>query len=167
MKKIIYIFLIIITVFALNFQIVEANTVENIKKAGTKIELHFFYSISCSHCKVEKSFLQELESNNSNLLIKYYEISQNKENFMVMEEMANNLGLNVSMVPFLIIGNESVEGYVEGNTKETIINKINANLGEGQKIVNYNISVPLFGDINMSKLSLPIITVIIGVLDRI
>lgn len=147
-----------------------------------KIDLYLFYGDTCPHCKEEKEDLKELQEEYSQLEVHLYEVYNNKENQKLLNTVAKELGVNVTGVPFTIIGNRNFVGYSKPRKKyleETIeyySNNPSTNVVE--EILNNNykgkpyedseadfIDLPLFGELNIKRLSLPIITILIGIVD--
>lgn len=136
--------------------------------AQTKTELYFFYGEGCPHCAREEKFLSQLEKENKDLQIYRYEVWSNKENAQLFAELIKKLNLDRVTVPVLIIGNEAVIGYNDDqSTGQKIKAVIEERLAGGSEEVKpqEKISLPFFGEINIKKLSLPLLTIIIGALD--
>lgn len=102
--------------------------------AQEKINLYFFYGDGCPHCAKEEVFLGNLEQNNSNIAIYRYETWANRENAQLLGEIAKEINVAVSGVPFLIIGDRTVSGYY---SDETTGKKI-TDIIENYKVYNCN-----------------------------
>lgn len=161
----------------------------NFVKAQNVVELYFFYSDSCPHCAKEELWLDKLEQKYSKtLIIQRYEVS-NKESVSLLEQKAKQLGVQVNGVPFTVVGEQYFIGY---GSDETTGEKIemailaeskpidfgapsfqapgNPNLTQdeivatsSQKIVEADVSN--IAGFNLQGLSLPLITVVLGILD--
>lgn len=114
MKKI-----IIGIVFGLSFLIVN-----NSALAQNMVNLYLFYGEECPHCKKEKIFLDQLEKENKNINIYEFEIWHNRENAQKLATIAKELDIEVSGVPLLIIGDETVSGYYDDQTTGKRIKEI-------------------------------------------
>lgn len=117
MKKILK---LLIVLFALMpFMSVNATSV----LVKNPIKLYLFYGESCSHCNSLHIYLDKLEEDSS---INYmfdvvdYEVWYNESNYNLMQDVASHLSIDVTGVPFTVIGNK----YVIGNAQEEIKNKI-------------------------------------------
>lgn len=133
--------------------------------AKEKVDIYFFYGSTCPHCAKEKEMLYDLADKNDNIIIHAYEVYNSKENQELMKKKAEKLNTTVSGVPFTIIEEEYFVGYSETYTKKAIIKTIN-NLIDGTIIEdNYSVDIPLIGNIETKKLSLPVVTILMGVLD--
>lgn len=178
MKRILAIFIISILAFLqLSFS---ADASENIKA-------YLFYGNGCPHCAKEMQFLQEMQKDYSGLEIVAYEIYSNKDDALLLQKIGKSLDVDVSGVPFSVVGDKHFIGYADGITSEEIRNKIeecsrkkctdkvadiinskNQEKQDNKQPENNSekiIRLPLIGKINAYKFSLPILTVIMGFLD--
>ena len=182
MKKFLLLFFI-----SISFLILPAISVN----ASESIKAYFFYGDGCPHCAKEMKFLQEMQKVYPNLEIKSFEIYRNKENALFLQKVGKSLNADVSGVPFSVIGDEYFVGYAENITSEEIKNQLKkCNNGdypdqiasimnsqdENKKDSKQNteseknekekiIKLPLIGKIDVYKFSLPILTIIMGLLD--
>ena len=134
-------------------------------KANDLVDIYFFYSSTCPHCAAEEVFLEGLSSENDNIIIHYYEVNDNQENQALMQSMADERGVVVTGVPFTIINDEYFIGYTEGYTDSAIEEAINNVTDKESGSINYSIDIPLIGTVQTKDLSLPIITVLLGLID--
>jgi len=146
------------------------------------VNVYYFYGDGCPHCADLKPFLDELEQKYPELTIKSYETWKNKSNSELFIAMSAACGTKVVGVPTLFVGHKPIVGFdseeVKGKEIETAIVKyieeggpdlmdnLGANLTscptkEEERIIN----LPIFGSIDTSKISLPLFTIIIGLLD--
>ena len=95
LKKIIFIF--ILAFLFIPFISAEENN-------DKEITIYLFYSSSCPHCKKEKEFLSTLVDVN----IKQYEVS---DNYDILDNVKDKMGIDISAVPITIIGSDYVIGY--------------------------------------------------------
>jgi glutaredoxin len=84
--------------------------------AQEKINLYFFYGDGCPHCAKEEVFLDQLEKENKNINVYRYETWNNRENAQLLVKIAKKMDVNVSGVPFLIIGDRTVVGFYDAET---------------------------------------------------
>ncbi len=159
----------------------------NIALAQEKnITIHVFGTYTCSNCENAKMYLNTLKDKYENINIIYYEINE-KENSTFFNKTLKFFNQKTPRVPFIVIGNQTLTGFSLGITDkqiETII--INYQIGKNEyhdyvdailkdeteklpplkeNIIPEKINIPFFGDITLKNLSLPIITIILGVLD--
>lgn len=84
-------------------------------RAEEKVNLHLFYSKGCPHCSKEKLFLDNLKQRYNRLSIYEYEVSDQK-NVELLIEVGKTLGADVRGVPFTVIGEKYISGYMNDQT---------------------------------------------------
>lgn len=145
------------------------------------VQAHLFYGEGCPHCAKEKVFLGKLIESHPELKLTEYEIYYNQNNNKLMQEVAQKLGIKSGGVPFLVIGDKHFVGYAEGITSRAIEARVKeCGLKECGDIVNThqtepveivkneeteNITIPILGQTDISKLSLPVLTLVVAALD--
>lgn len=159
--------------------------------ASNDLDIHLFYSKTCPHCKDERSYLDEFLKDRKNIKLHLYEITENKENREFLKKVQKIIDEESNYVPYTVIGNKYYEGF-NNNTKLKIENTIKAyeddydnyvnvvgdiksgkiteknykKIIEGKEVkVSNNVRIPLLGDVNPKKVSLPLIAIIIGLVD--
>lgn len=157
--------------------------------AAEGLNIYFFRGEGCPHCAKEEVALAELSAKYPEIKVVDYEIYYHPENVAKLEQAGKILNTNIRGVPFTVIGDQTFSGYGEGVTdvameariKECLANACPdslANLDEdvgpalppatvidpagGEPLV---VTVPLFGQLDLSNFSLPLLTIIIGGLD--
>ncbi len=98
--------------------------------ASKSVQLDFFWSNGCPHCAKEKVFLDELKDKYPNLTINSYEISQNMGNALLLQSVGQRLNVDVSGVPFTVIGDEYIVGFGSGETTGKQIEELILAVGE-------------------------------------
>jgi glutaredoxin len=110
----------IIIVFLCLFLLVQSTSAE-----AFPVNAYFFYGDGCPHCGVEKEFLHDvLQDEYPNLTIYEYEIYNNRENALLLQNIAKQLELKIEGVPFLIIGDESFVGWSNTITPALLREKV-------------------------------------------
>ncbi|NTW22542.1 hypothetical protein HGA34_03300 [Candidatus Falkowbacteria bacterium] len=156
------------------------------------VNVYFFYGDGCPHCAKEEKFLDYLEKTDSTLKIYRYEIWKNKDNQALLAKVAKQLDLNFGGVPVTIIGSKAVVGFDETETTGVKISSLIKEVSVGPQIdvvgklldnASANDEDPVkvddnngaqeskiqgfFGEIDIKKLSLPVLTAVIGLLDSL
>lgn len=134
--------------------------------AQDKVEINFFYSKTCPHCANEKDFLKELRQKYPELEVKEYEVISFPENQKILADFYEKYGVPKNergRVPVTFTPTNYFVGFNDKTAKD-IENCIEVCLN-GEKAVSQKIKVPFLGEIDLSKLSLPVLTVILAALD--
>lgn len=173
MKKILIIFIFI---FIFPIQVL----------GNENVNVYVFERYDCPHCHDALNYLQELKQNGEKITIYDYEITKesNAYNRKLFNMACEELNINISSVPLIIIGTDHFVGFNDSK-KETILKTIHFYQENDYKdVVGIKIGVvdennnpvikyeekdyfvdTIFGRINLKNLSLPIITIIIGLVD--
>ena len=181
MKRIIKIFLLLVVLL---FPLV-VNAKDN------KVTLYLFHGDGCPHCAAEIEYLNNIARKYDNLEIVKYEVWYNEENSEFLTQVKESFGVNNPYVPTTVIGNTLITGFSDstGNKIERAIKYYSSNdyidqiqrIREGtfdkdtykdsfEKYENktdkdVTIDVPVFGRVNLKKISLMASAVIIGLVD--
>lgn len=89
-----------------------------------KVTAYFFYGEGCPHCAKEEAFFESIESKYPTLELKKFEVYYDKDNSSLLKKVGESLGVGVSGVPFLVIGDKSFVGFSESSTPTEIENRI-------------------------------------------
>ena len=159
MKKFFWLLVIIIflsSVIKADFSLAKQNSVE----------IYFFYSAICPHCKKEKEFLKDLKNKYPEIEVKEYEVISNPKNkeilnqfyekYQVPEKDKGWVPITFTPDKYFIGFNEQVAKDIESCIRECLV---------GEKPAPQKIKIPVFGEIDISKMSLPALTVTLGALD--
>ncbi|MFH0840843.1 MAG: hypothetical protein V1865_02600 [bacterium] len=137
--------------------------------AVEKLEVYFYWAEGCPHCEKEKAFLSDLMDDDKYsraIVIKDYEVVNNPKNLEKMQKQLAELGQQAPGVPITIIHDEIIPGFATASTTGQRIQKaIDNHLLEIREVNNDTLYLPLFGEVSMKNMSLPVITVAIGFLD--
>ena len=162
--------------------------------AKSTVNLYLFYGEGCPHCAAEEKFLKSYINDNSDIKLYKYEVWYDESNQKKLKDVSELLNKKASGVPYLVIGDKVISGYLEGVTDEEIKNTINYfknkdsytdKVGEYLGIVEKTIttkntstkeetkkkenvkkvSVPILGKVNPKKVSLPILATVLGLVD--
>ncbi|MBU1326955.1 hypothetical protein KKB64_00975 [Patescibacteria group bacterium] len=137
--------------------------------------LHFFWASGCPHCAKEKVFLNTLREKYPQLTIRDYEITYGRKNLELLQKVGVELQVDVSGVPFTVIGKEHFAGYLNDETtgkeieeavKRAVENGREDLVGGLQpNSIPETLKVPIFGELQVKSLSLPLLTFIVALLD--
>lgn len=157
--------------------------IHSVFAASDKVFLHFFWARGCPHCAAEKVFLAKLQGKYPALQILSYEITENPQNLSLLQRAGEKFQTDVSGVPFTAVGEKFIIGfYTEETTGVQIEEAVKCNLEtKCQDIVSsvkdnnkptiaprktpYIIKFLFFPVINIKELSLPALSLIIGLID--
>lgn len=130
------------------------------------IKIDFFYSPICPHCAAEKEFLKTLEDKYPEIEIKSYDAINNSENQEILNEFYEKYQVPkgergwvpVTFTPtkYFIGFNQQTGQDIESCIKECLI---------GERPAPQKIKIPILGSIDISEMSLPLLTVTLGALD--
>ena len=154
-------FLILISAFI--FSLIVSNPVQ---AQSEKIEIYFFSSAICPHCKAEREFLDSLAKKYPEIEIKDYEAVYHPENQKILQEFYDKYQVqekDKGWVPVTFTPTKYFIGFNEQIAKD-IENCLKECLGKGETVPQ-KIKIPIFGELDISKISLPALTVIFGTLD--
>ena len=176
-KKVIILFLGIIVVWGL-FHFVLLT--EKVFASEKQVNIYFFWGEGCPHCEYEKQFLEKLERKYPEVQVHDFEVWNNSKNRKLLIEVGKKLNVNVSGVPFTIIGEQYFVGWYDEQTNGSaienavqcalqnscrdVISELNEYENEKSPLPQ-KIKVPVLGEIETKNLSLPLFTVLMGGLD--
>jgi len=152
-----------------------------------EINLYLFYGEGCPHCADEKVFLNEYLKENEDVKLHTYEVWYNSENQEKFLEVQKILDVSARGVPYLVIGNNVVSGFVNDSTEEVIENTINyyrsinytdeagiylgvvdgkeETVKNGEKYVEEEFDIPILGKKKARDVSLLLSAIVIGLVD--
>lgn len=132
-----------------------------------KPEITLFYSYTCPHCVEEKEFLKDLKIRYPEIDVKEYEVTQNQDNQKLLGEFYKKYDVpknEQGFVPVTFTANRYFIGFNEQTGKD-IENCLKECIGQGSAVSRQKVKLPFFGEIDLAKLSLPILTIVLGTLD--
>lgn len=188
LKKIFFVMIIFMT----GLSLVMAS--ENDNKEKNLVNIYLFYSDTCPHCAKEKELLDEIMDKYDNVRLYKYEIGD-EDNSKLLDEVASLYDTTVSGVPFTVIGDKVYKGFSYENSKVKFMGTVDyySNYGYVDRVgkyiggielpsyqindddveitdyiddyANYKIEVPLLGVVETKNLTLPVISILIGLVD--
>jgi len=138
------------------------------------LPVYIFWAEGCPHCHTALPFLEGLEEEYP-IDVHAYEV-HDPENNRLFKEMAESCGFELRGVPTIFVGGDHFIGFRDADsTGKEIIAAIEKCIEEecpdpGEGIVEEceverMVNVPLYGMVDVSQISLPVFTVMIGFLD--
>lgn len=146
---------------------------------SAKVDVHFFYSESCPHCREAEKYFEKIEDKYDFNIIPF-ETSKNKDNSALLKEVATYFGDTYYGVPYIVIENQRLLGW-----NDTSADKFNYLIKEHNKTSNCSVldavknddlceigediiekvKIPLIGYVEPENASLGLISMIIGLVD--
>ena len=189
MKKILEYLISFIIAFSLCLLSVSAGEEEE----KNLVNIHLFYSTTCPHCSKERKLLNELKKEYKNIRVYEYETGSD-DNSALYRKVADMFGLDITTIPFTIIGDAYFTGYSKTQSERKIRSVIEYYSDHGYqdkvgeligdiKLPTYEIKeevdifkyledldnkvldIPFIGKVDTKNIALPIVTVIMGLLD--
>ncbi len=163
-------------------------------KAQDAITVYFFWGEGCPHCEKERPFLAELESRYDDVTVRDFEVWNNAHNRELLQEIGRKLGIAISAVPFTVVGENQINGWYNDSATGAELERYiaQARAGDYRDIVGplldeetpmpdemdentegvqknaavpKRINVPVLGELETKNISLPLLSVVLGVLD--
>lgn len=160
--------------------------IPNIKAEEKQLDLYLFYGDGCPHCKALEEYLDDYLKDKDNIKLHEYEIWYSEENQNLFKKVQNAMNIKANGIPYLVIGEDVVQGFIENYTEEKINgyikyyqnkdynDKAGVALGLKEETLNNSTikkdkdtkyEVPILGKIDAKKVSLPLLAVVIGAVD--
>jgi len=140
---------------------------------GPAIDLHFFWSPKCPHCRRARPFIEMLARTHPWIQIHAYDVSESRDNAERFVELAGALGEKARSVPAFIFCDTMLVGFEdESSTGAALLEQLRAcrrkpPAGQSQPRARTGdtVKVPVLNEIDPAQTSLPLITVMIAGLD--
>ena len=149
------------------------------------VRLYFFWAKGCPHCAKEEAFLVKLKKKYP-IEIKRFEVTTKPANARLLNRISQQLAIDIPGVPFTAVGQSHFVGFLDEQTTGKRIeeavksawqdkeNDLLAGIVGAQKQTVRRekkpplpevLNLPIFGKIKTKNLSLPVFTLVIGLLD--
>ena len=152
---------ILLLVFAFNL----SNLYLNVDNKSVEFDgVSVFIQPGCIHCKHLEEYINSME-NKDKYNFKFYNITT-QYGFSVLSKFLqkNNIKLSQIGTPITIVNDKYMIGFVNSDEgKEEFLNLINNEKVEKEQ--KTTLKIPFFGDIDLKKLSLPVLAIVIGLAD--
>ena len=80
------------------------------------VDIYLFYGDGCPHCAAEEKFLESYLKSNEDVVLHRYEVWYNEENVKLLKEVGDLLGVTPNGVPYTVIGDDVISGYMSNDT---------------------------------------------------
>lgn len=157
-------------------------------QADSKYNIYLFHGDGCPHCKEEEEFFEEYLKENEDINLVKYEVWNSGENRELLVKVQDEINNHTSGVPYLVIGEKAIVGYLDGTTNKQIEKEINnyrskrrpvdviKSIKNGEHIEkpvekkdptkeDNEINIPLLGKVNVKTVSLPLLAAVLGIVD--
>lgn len=133
-KKILLIFIILITLISVTIFVTKDKSKttnitftltdmkeEDIKYSPNKFNIYLFWGDGCLHCEDLINYLNTIDNNYKSKFNLYtFEVWYNQENNRLLNKMATKLNTKASGIPFLIVGDKYLIGYIDSMSNEVL-----------------------------------------------
>ena len=137
----------------------------------TEVHLYLFWSLTCPHCLTARPQILELVSQHGWIRLHDHELSENPANVERFIELAKSLGEEAQAVPTLIYCGQMEVGWEDRPTAaNAFLSRLESCRQHGANsatppLVTPSLNIPLIGEIDAAKLSLPLLTILLAGLD--
>lgn len=114
--------LLVVALLLFSFVLPVVNAEEAVQETSSnEVNVYIFKGETCGFCAAALEYFQGLEAEHGGKFeLVQYEVWYNADNAALMEDVAEYLGVNVSGVPFIIIGDKNWNGFNEQLGKEML-----------------------------------------------
>jgi hypothetical protein len=131
------------------------------------VTLELFWGIGCPHCEQAKPFVDELEASDPELRVRRWEVRQDEAGRAHFIETMQRLGAEAVGIPTFVVAERYVIGFQAGSTEEQVRALIRSAGQDAATEAVQQVDLPLLGELDVRAMSLPSLTVVIGLLDGI
>lgn len=138
------------------------------------VNLYFFWSRNCDHCRKALPFVETLSQQYPWLILQSREVSHDRSNAELYVSLARSIGQEARSVPAFIFCATMLTGYEAADTTGANLRKqllkchesmLGAVAMPAGSTPYPQIQLPLLGDLNVQAMSLPVLTGILALLD--
>lgn len=132
-----------------------------------EVAIRFFWAASCPHCEEARPFLEGLVRRYPGVVLETFEVWDNRDNFELMIRLSREKGHPLATTPTILVGEKIWFGY-QPEMADAIEDALRKELGLSPLSLAGGggvLFLPLLGDLDPQSLSLPLVTVLIGLLD--
>lgn len=141
------------------------------------LHLYFFWSKKCPHCQNALPFIRQLQADTPWLQVHALELTEHPEHVTQYMDMAAKLGMQARSVPAFLWCGQMSTGYDNPQgmgrflkeqlsaCRQRLLDQQHLPLAANRHAYQTEITVPVFGKLDLQQLSLPAFTVILAGLD--
>jgi hypothetical protein len=137
-----------------------------------QLQLYFYWATTCPHCQEARPFVEAIPSTRPWVALHSLELTGHPEHARQYQTMAAQLGQDAASVPALLFCGEMQVGWDKAETTGAEIawrlDECHARILAGNVVASLSagkISVPVLGEVDPQRFSLPLLTVAIAGLD--
>lgn len=137
-----------------------------------QLQLYFYWTNTCPHCQVARPFVEAIPTTRPWVALHSLELTGHPENVRQYQTMAAQLRQEAVSVPALLFCGEMHVGWDKAETTGAEIawrlDECHARLLAGSAVARLSagkLSVPILGEVDPQRFSLPLLTVVIAGLD--
>ncbi len=132
---------------------------------GGRPTLVVFWALDCPHCEQARPYVASLAAAHPEIDVEWVEVRQSDEGRARFAEAVRRLGVEGAGAPLFVVGDRAVVGFRGDPTRAELSAAVDRAIGRGAGDAPRAIDLPLVGRVDPARVSLPAITVLIGLLD--
>jgi len=137
-----------------------------------QLQLYFYWTATCPHCQEARPFVEAIPATRPWVALHSRELTGHPENIRQYQTMAAQLGQEAVSVPALLFCGEMAVGWDKAGTTGAEIawrlDECRARMLAGSVVASLSagkLAVPILGEVDPQRFSLPLLTVAIAGLD--
>lgn len=126
----------------------------------------FYWSQSCPHCQRAHQFLSQLQRENPQVSINFYEVNENEVNRQRFMDLNNRFQVERPGVPMFFVCGELLIGFDrEDSTGLLLRQKLGLAPLSGTGPATDGVLLPWIGELSVGSIGLPAFTLLLGLID--
>jgi hypothetical protein len=132
-----------------------------------RIHLYFFWTRSCAHCQAQRPIVERLAARHTWLIVHAHELDADPEAAQLYVTIAESIGEQARYVPALAFCQTLTQGFVDEQELEARLLACRDQLRDRgpPEPEPTRVELPLFGEVDLERWSLPVTTVVLASLD--
>jgi len=145
------------------------SSAEENPQSDKSIRIEFFMRTGCQNCAKAELYLEKLTERYPEVEIEYLDVEDDIDKAIRLNELASTHGYSAWGVPAFYIDGQLIIGFRgEDTTGREIDDLVKGLLIKDKKSLERardTVNIPLFGEVRVSDLGLPLFTIVIGLVD--